>query len=207
MTPTAPSITLPSTDDLEVIRCRIEQIATDMIKLSFELNNLTRRMDLIWEFEQFRDVILNRHQIQTDDLPFNSEISAKDFIELGNSLYSLEYSDAGNPFRWTGPGHDTIFGFYINRAVPLFVHIRLAYLGHTEDYRQIDVEVEGHTFKLTPGTSDTEFIAGPLPVRLGNQRTDILIHVPILFCPRESGTDDSRVLGIGISNISVGPNS
>ena len=172
--------------------------------LSHELASLRQRVETISTFERLRDVVLSQHTTQPYRAPSSSRIEARDFMELTDGLYFLEYAPSGVAYRWTGPGHFTRFRFNVDRSVPVRVQLNLFSLGKISSADVLTADIDGVVYPFRQTSNIDELVTDPVPPRPGERQTDVLLHVPVLFTP-EGGSGDTRRLGVAVTGIVLEP--
>jgi len=188
---------------LETAAERIADLSARLDWLGGEVAALHLRLETIATFERFHDLVLTRHASQPYRPPAAGRLDARDFQETTEGVYSLEYDPNGVAFRWTGPGQFTRFSFFVDRSVPLRVHLTLLLPGRLTETDVMAADIDGVAYPFAPTGSDGTYVAGPVPPRAGGVQTDVLLHVPVLFTPEGGG--DNRRLGVAFTSIALEP--
>jgi hypothetical protein len=183
---------------------RITELSNVVAKLTGEVASLRQRLETISTFERLHDVVLSRYPTHPYSPPSSSRLEARDFMESTEGIYFLEYTHSGVAFRWTGPGHFTRFTFFVDRSVPVRVRLNLFSLGRISNNDPLSADIDGITYLFTQTDKTDQFVAGPVPPRTGERRTDVILHVPVLFSP-EDKSGDSRQLGVAVTSITLEP--
>ena len=173
--------------------------------LAKEVRDLRRVVAALTELQRFQDVAVQRHALRPWISPTGARLDARDFVDSAEGIHFLEYSDTGAAYRWTGPGHFTRFRFQVSRKVPMLVRLNLFSRGQNSGSETLTIDVDGSVYILRPCGVPKELRAGPLPVRDGDGPTDVFLHVPTLFRPKERGEEDPRQLGVAVSGIVLEP--
>lgn len=174
-------------------------------KLSTEVDELQQKINLLKEYERLRDIVVVNKKFVNLRLPKFIHLDARDFFDLSEGFYFLEYGDAGNAYRWSGPDHFSRIRLDIDRTQPIKLLLNLYSLGKNGPNDPLAVDVDGVAFPLFATPDGRHHVAGPFPIREEAGPTDFLIHVPVLFSPLENGENDPRRLGIAIASLEVVP--
>lgn len=194
----------PAPENAPTLAEQVAALSAVVAGLTREVAALRQRTETISTFERLRDVVLSRHATQPYRSPSSSRIEARDFMELTEGLYFLEYAPSGVAYRWTGPGHFTRFRFNVDRSVPVRVQLHLFSLGKISSADMLTADIDGVVYPFRPTDNIDELETDPVPPRPGERQTDVLLHVPVLFTP-EGGSGDSRRLGIAVTGIVLEP--
>jgi hypothetical protein len=194
----------PDIDETTRLAEQVADLAARVAQLTSDVAILTKRLETLVSFEEYRDVVLTRHSSQSYKLPSSSFLDVRDFMDCADGIYALEYTPAGEPFRWTGPGDRTRFSFFVDRSVEIRARVKIHSRGRLTDRDAVAVAIDGIVYRLSPAERADELVTGPVESRLGRSRTDMILHVPVMFTP-DPPNEDRRRLGIAITGITLEP--
>lgn len=183
----------------------VGKLMLELSDLKSQMLTLRRRVETIHTYLQCHDTIVNRYGVKSYNSSASTRLDARDFIESVEGVHSLEYEPDGIAFRWTGPGHFTRFTFDVERKLSWRVRFVFVSLGHLTDSDTLAMDVDGITYPISRIEESNEFVGGPIAPRAECNKTDILLHVPTLFCPHDSGNQDKRQLGVAIASVELEP--
>lgn len=189
----------PSTARTPALELRLATLEREMARLQSQVT-------LLMDVERLRDgIIAGGGQVEEVVLSPIALLQAGEFLEAGSGFHFLEYGEDGTPYRWTGPEPEARLVFWVSRARPLRLQVRVRSFGAGGAERPVVVTIDGQPYpaKLIPQAS--ALIVGPLPTIQSVRPTEIVLRSPVMFSPAQTGGSDERVLGMAISHIELVP--
>ena len=180
------------------------ELSNRVAGLAAEIGSLREQRQSMSTFERLRDALLRHYPTPPCKPPSVCRLEAQEFRGVAEGIYFLEHAPSGAAFHWTGPGHVTRFSLFVDRGVPVCVHLSLYLAGRLSESDTMSAEINGVRYPFTRSWKAGEFVAGPVPPRAGARQTDVHLHVPVVFSP-DGGSGDNRRLGVAISSIALAP--
>jgi hypothetical protein len=205
----------PDADDLE--RLLLEQQGSDLASaiasrfrsLEGRIGDLQRRLATLEIYSKYAE-LSSRLAATAGAEPIAAlgsvSVSAIEYLSARENFYEVEYSEGGQPYRWTGPERSVGFTFMLDRRSPL--DLQLVIFGFVDPQRQgpLLVKVDGNAVDV----SETENPQGgllftaripPRPEQL-NLATELEVFVRQTITP---SAQDPRRLGAAFSELRIGP--
>lgn len=194
----------PVSDDGVTTAERIAELSTRVATLTAEIGSLRQQRQTISTFERLRGALRSHYETPLCKPPSISRLDAPDFSEAAEGIHFLEYTPSGVGFHWTGPDQVTRFTMFVDRSVPVMVRLSLFLTGRLSDTDVLTADIDGVVYPFSRTGRKGVLVAGPVAPRAGERKTDILLHVPVMFSP-DSGSGDTRWLGVAITSIALEP--
>ena len=130
-------------------------------------------------------------------------IAVTDLPDGSHGFHRLEHDRKGSPFRWTGPGPESVFPLWIDQSQTITLTFRIISLGKNR-LSDLSVDVQGETYPLQelPGNK-LAFTAGPIRALADSHPTDVTLRVSRVFQPSQEGSEDARILGVALASVEV----
>jgi len=130
-------------------------------------------------------------------------IAVTDLPDGSHGFHRLEHDRKGSPFRWTGPGPESVFPLWIDQTQTITLTFRIISLGKNR-LSDLSVDVQGETYPLqeVPGNK-LAFTAGPIRALADSHPTDVTLRVSRVFQPTQEGSEDARILGVALASVDV----
>jgi hypothetical protein len=186
-------------DESKALRSRIAVLEQEVARLRLAV-------DMIETLERYRDSILQRHpDSKALELARSVVLEAREFITNAAGFHYLEFAEDGTAFRWTGPEHQSRLIFWIDRSRPLRLKLETYSLGRVREGSRMFVEVDRQRLSATVKLNERMLTFGPIVGREAPGPTEVVIESPVVFCPAQDGSPDTRHLGIAITRVELSP--
>ncbi len=195
---------LPALDHGVTTVEQIAELSTRVAGMTAEIASLRQQRQTISPFERLRGAWRSHYGTPLCRPPSTTRLDAPDFMEAAEGIHFLEYEPSGIAFHWTGPGHASRFTVFVDRSVPVMVHLSLFMAGRLSDSDTMTAAIDGVSYPFSQSGRHGTLVAGPVAPRADEGKTDILLHVPVMFSP-DDGSGDSRRLGVAITSIALEP--
>jgi hypothetical protein len=185
-------------------------LRAELAALRAEVEALQRRLALHEEIERLREAsplpaAASLPIAALPSLPRRCEVDAAQALPVEDGFHGLEWGPRG-AYRWTGPGQETRFRLWIDRAAPLRLLLDLFHQGEPGNRHRLSVVVEGTRYPLLEMPGEGRLATWGIPPRAGAGPTDILLHVPHVHAPAaKDGAGDTRMLGVAVLRLVAEP--
>jgi hypothetical protein len=176
-----------------------EAVVEHLTGLTFELARIHEQQRTLLAALRARDILLrDRNGAASVASTGPVELDPRDALDASDGLHDIEW-DEETAYRWTGPGRDTLFRVWLDRALPIVCEIGVLNYGDDRNRRAISLTVDGRPVAIAEAGGNL-LRSAPFPLADGSLLSEIGIHVPFLCGPAVAGTDgDQRVRGIAIT--------
>jgi hypothetical protein len=162
--------------DLSATAAR-EAVIEHLTRLTFELNRVKQQQSVLLTALRARDVLLRDPRGNLEPAA-PVDLDPRDALDPADGLNDIEW-DNDVAYRWTGPGHDTLFRVWLDRAIPIICEITLRSFGDERNRGAIALTVDGVPVGMTE--IDGQLLrSDPFPVVGGSRYSEIGVHVPWL---------------------------
>jgi hypothetical protein len=156
-----------------------EAVIEHLTRLTFELGRVKQQQSLLRSALRARDILLReRSEPGSVEPAALIELDPRDALDPVDGLYDIEW-DKEVAYRWTGPGHDTLIGLWLDRAIPIICEIELFSYGDVRNRGAIALTVDGVPVRTTEA-GEKLLRSDPFPVVGGSCYSEVGIHVPRL---------------------------
>lgn len=179
----------------------IEAIIEEFSSLHVEKEDLERRLEAQERAIKMLQLPIVDDVVDTIALPPSAVVDADSLLE-GAGFHELEYNDAGQPFRWTGPGGKFSLIAYVDRSIDKLATLEL--LPQEGSARlvaeRLRVTVDGKEvnsrFNEAAAVHEIQFKLAPMQ---GRAATAIVFHQSV-WSPAGG---DERLLGVAFRRLIV----
>jgi hypothetical protein len=156
-----------------------EAVIEHLTELTFELSRIKEQQRTLLAALRARDILLRDHEETGTAGPAGPiELDPRDALDTADGLYDIEW-DNEIAYRWTGPGHDTLFRVWLDRALPVVCEIALLSYGDGRNRSAVGLTVDGVPVAIEEA-GDKLLRSASFPVVGGSLYSEIGIHVPWL---------------------------
>lgn len=190
----------------ELVRGLVEEVTS----LHHEIAALRRELGALADYQSMRDrwLSIDGATTRTARMPQTVVVEPDQLLRPRDGFYSMEYTNDGTPFRWTGPTAQFSFDIFIDRAHG--AHLRLEALSciDFEAQKSVMLLVDGAVVpsELVPAGNGFD-ITAELPARGETRSTNLVFVLPAVLPPEGAAGGDNRLLGLAFGRLTVAANS
>lgn len=118
------------------------ELSNRVAGLAAEIGSLREQRQSMSTFERLRDALLRHYPTPPCKPPSVCRLEAQEFRGVAEGIYFLEHAPSGAAFHWTGPGHVTRFSLFVDRGVPVCVHLSLYLAGRLSESDTMSAEID-----------------------------------------------------------------
>lgn len=184
----------------DLVRSLIQEITL----VHRELAGLKRELAALADYQAMRDrwLAIDVAAAQPAPLPRNVVIEPDQALSPRDGFYPVEYTDAGVPFRWTGPSREFCFDLFVDRSRGASLKLDVLNCIDFDAQKDIKLLVDGEPVPLELTQEGAGFdIRAELAARSDGRSSNLLFMLPAVLTPKESG--DGRLLGVAFGRLTV----
>jgi len=183
----------------------IHTLTEEIISLNIKMELALRQIQAMKSFESLKDYLITVDTAKVaDPRPTVLKLDATQLFNPRDGFHTLEYSQAGVPFRWTGPSREFSFNVFVSRVHPVELVLRANSLLKPELQSALVLIADGEPINLSLAQEGEKWEARTvLPARMGLGATHLTFVSASVGSPPDSA--DTRLLGIAFCELEICP--
>jgi hypothetical protein len=177
----------------------LKSLAGELLRLHQAYAGLLARVTAIEVSQTIHDRVASKERSrELADLPHSVMIDALSSLSARAGFYALEYDQAGNAYRWTGPEPVFFFEILLNRQSAALLRMRYSRLLVEFPNQKVRCYVDGEEIQTELVRVEGEFESRiVVPPRAGSGGTVIMFVCPGVAAPVDLQlSNDARKLGL-----------
>jgi hypothetical protein len=156
-----------------------KSLAEQLAELKFEVQLIKNFQQTLMAALRARDIVAQDRYDRAFVRPARLiELDPRDSFEASEGLLSYGW-DGDVPYRWTGPGQDTILRVWLDRSIPVVTEVAVHTYGDPRNRGAVKLFADGALLEVTE-VEEKLLRSEPFPVIDEVLYTEIRIHVPWL---------------------------
>jgi|SRR6185312_8190751 len=185
----------------ELVKGLVEEVSN----LHREIVALKRELGALGDYQAMRDRWLEvdgATVARAARLPTVVTVEADHLLPARDGFYTMEYTDVGRPFRWTGPSAQFSFDVFIDRRAGVDLKLEALSCIDFEQQKDVMLVVDGAPVPVDLVPAGTGFdLTAQLPPRDDARSSNIVFVLPAALTP--PGGHDPRPMGLAFSRLSL----
>lgn len=196
----------PTNEEVENLRVVLaaggaEAVAREILSLREQVRLLRRDQASVRGIAEVLLVPSIAEKIKAADLLDSLSVTAETIFSEDN-LHSLEYTQDGFPYRWSGPARSTVFALNLDRSHPLVCCLSFINTGipleEFEALVSVSVDSEAVSYRCQSSSSLIDIYFG-LPPRAVHQTTTVTVEATT----KQATNEDKRFIGVPFHRVSI----
>lgn len=137
-----------------------------------------------------------------ESAPASTRLTAAEAWDPADGFYHLEWTDAGEPYRWVGPSASFRFIAAVDRSVGMIATLKILFVRGDEPMRMA-CRVDGRLQPVVVEQQDSVWFAHVIVPPLAGRTHVVLDFIGPATAP--ATPPDDRIISIAVSSVAIAP--